>query len=62
MGRHWNSSSEKGKGAGSLKMVVSVLVVIEEADSLMMALVFTSAVGDMVICQQRGEVEVLNIY
>ena len=43
-------------------MVVSVLVVKEEADSLMMALVFTSAVGDMVICQQRGEVEVLNIY
>lgn len=55
--REWkNSSSEKGKGAGSLKMVVSVLVVIEEADSFMMALVLTSAVGDMVICQQREEV------
>lgn len=37
-------------------MVVSVLMAIEEADSLMMALVFTSAVGDMVICQQTGEV------
>lgn len=37
-------------------MVVSVLVVTKEADSFMMALVLTSAVGDMVICQQRGEV------